>query len=217
MPKEAFLHWTHPIFSLLSLRISFTRSPTLHTNLCKSCDSILKNPCGSPVPACIQAKSFQSRPTLCDPVDCSPQASLSMGFSRQGYRSGLLCPSVGGLPDPGIEPSSPAAPALADRFFTWFFTGSLQIPYMKGSSKSGTHLTFLSYFFSHVPAPSPGLLQPSLFRSNSEFSCPQASCHHLMQYFSFPIPLPCLRPRLLAHRLSVPAWSGLPPPLPQTE
>ena len=151
------------------------------------------------------------------PWTVAPQASLSMGFSRQGYRSGLLCPSVGGLPDPGIEPSSPAAPALADRFFTWFFTGSLQIPYMKGSSKSGTHLTFLSYFFSHVPAPSPGLLQPSLFRSKSEFSCPQASCHHLMQYFSFPIPLPCLRPRLLAHRLSVPAWSGLPPPLPQTE
>ena len=79
VPKEAFLHWTHPIFSLLSLRISFTRSPTLHTNLCKSCDSILKNPCGSPVPACIQAKSLQSCPTLCDPVDCSPP-----GFSVHG-------------------------------------------------------------------------------------------------------------------------------------
>ena len=26
--------------------------------------------------------------TLCDPVDCSPQAPLSMGFSRQEYWSG---------------------------------------------------------------------------------------------------------------------------------
>ena len=27
----------------------------------------------------------QSRPTPLDPMDCSPQAPLSMGFSRQGY------------------------------------------------------------------------------------------------------------------------------------
>ena len=36
------------------------------------------------------------------------QASLSMGFSRQEYWSGLLFPSPGDLPDPGIEPRSPA-------------------------------------------------------------------------------------------------------------
>ena len=36
------------------------------------------------------------------------QASLSMGFSRQEYWSGLPCPSPGDLPDPGIEPRSPA-------------------------------------------------------------------------------------------------------------
>ena len=32
------------------------------------------------------------------------QAPLSMGFSRQEYWSGFLCPSPGDLPDPGIEP-----------------------------------------------------------------------------------------------------------------
>ena len=32
------------------------------------------------------------------------QAPLSMGFSRQEYQSGLPCPPVGDLPDPGIEP-----------------------------------------------------------------------------------------------------------------
>ena len=36
------------------------------------------------------------------------QAPLSMGFSRQEYWSGLPFPSPGDLPDPGIEPRSPA-------------------------------------------------------------------------------------------------------------
>ena len=36
---------------------------------------------------------------------------LSMGFSRQEYWSGLLFPSPGDLPDPGIEPQSPALQA----------------------------------------------------------------------------------------------------------
>ena len=30
-----------------------------------------------------------------------------MGFLRQEYWSGLLCPPPGDLPDPGIEPASP--------------------------------------------------------------------------------------------------------------
>ena len=50
--------------------------------------------------------------------DCSPlahQAPLSMEFSRQKYWSGLSFPPPGDLPDPGIEPASPA---LAGRFFT---------------------------------------------------------------------------------------------------
>ena len=32
------------------------------------------------------------------------QAPPSMGFSRQGYSSGLPFPSLGDLPGPGIEP-----------------------------------------------------------------------------------------------------------------
>jgi len=36
------------------------------------------------------------------------QASLSMGFSRQEYWSGLPFPSPGDLPDPGIKPAFPA-------------------------------------------------------------------------------------------------------------
>ena len=46
------------------------------------------------------------------------QAPLSMGFSRQGYWSGLPCPPSGDLPNPGIELTSLMSPALAGGFFT---------------------------------------------------------------------------------------------------
>ena len=46
------------------------------------------------------------------------QAPLTMRFPRQEYWSRLSFPSPGGLPDPGMEPMSPASPALASRFFT---------------------------------------------------------------------------------------------------
>ena len=46
------------------------------------------------------------------------QAPRSMGFSRQKYWSGLLFPSPGDLPNPGIVPVFPQASALAGRFFT---------------------------------------------------------------------------------------------------
>ena len=39
------------------------------------------------------------------------QAPLSMRFSRQGYWSGLPFPSPGDLPNPGMEPRSPALEA----------------------------------------------------------------------------------------------------------
>ena len=39
------------------------------------------------------------------------QAPLFMGFSRQEYWSGKLLLSAGDLPDPGIEPGSPALQA----------------------------------------------------------------------------------------------------------
>ena len=41
------------------------------------------------------------------------QAPPSMGFSKQGYWSGLPFPSPGDLPNPGIEPGSPKLQADA--------------------------------------------------------------------------------------------------------
>ena len=53
----------------------------------------------------------QSCLILSDPMDCSHQAPLSMGFFRHEYWSGLPFPLPGDLPDPGIKPMSPALQA----------------------------------------------------------------------------------------------------------
>ena len=45
--------------------------------------------------------------TLWDPMDCSSAGSSNHGFPRQEYWSGLPFPSLGDVPDPGIEPRSP--------------------------------------------------------------------------------------------------------------
>ena len=46
--------------------------------------------------------------TFATPWTVAHQSPLSMGFSRQEYWNGLPFPSPGDLPDPGIEPGSPA-------------------------------------------------------------------------------------------------------------
>ena len=50
--------------------------------------------------------------TLVTPWTVPHQTALSMGFPRQEYWSGLPFPIPGDLPDPGITPASPVAPAL---------------------------------------------------------------------------------------------------------
>ena len=45
-------------------------------------------------------------------------APLSIGFPRQEYWSGLPFPSPGDCPNPGIELTSHASPALAGGFFS---------------------------------------------------------------------------------------------------
>ena len=68
--------------------------------------------------ACVCAQSLQSCLTLCNPLDCSPPGSCVLGFSKQGYWSGLPSPPPEDLPNSGIEPRSLMSPALADGFFT---------------------------------------------------------------------------------------------------
>ena len=58
------------------------------------------------------AQLFSRAQLFATPGSVAHQAPLSIGFSRQEYWSGLPCPSLEDLPDPGIEPVSPVAPAL---------------------------------------------------------------------------------------------------------
>ena len=58
-------------------------------------------------------KSLSRVRLFATPWAAAYQASPSIGFSRQEYWSGLPFPSPGDLPDPGIEPGSPALEADA--------------------------------------------------------------------------------------------------------
>ena len=61
----------------------------------------------------VKVKSLSRVRLFATPWTVAYQAPLSMGFSRQEYWSGLPFPSPGDLPDPGIEPWSPALQADA--------------------------------------------------------------------------------------------------------
>ena len=64
---------------------------------------------------CVCVCVTQLYPTLCDPMDCTHQASPSMEISQARILEWLPFPSPGDLPNPGINPVSPE---LAGRFFT---------------------------------------------------------------------------------------------------
>ena len=56
----------------------------------------------------VKIKSLSRVPLFVTPWTVAYQDPPSMGFSRQEYWSGVSFPSPGDLPDPGIEPGSPA-------------------------------------------------------------------------------------------------------------
>ena len=67
---------------------------------------------------CMHAQLFNRVWLFATPQTIAHQAPLSVGFSWQEYWSELPFHSPKVLPDPGIEPMSPASPALAGRLFT---------------------------------------------------------------------------------------------------
>ena len=70
---------------------------------------------------CVCAQLLSLVQLFVTPWTIACQTSLPMEFSRQGYWSGLPYPPLGDLPNPGIEPLSPA---LAGRFFTTVPSGN---------------------------------------------------------------------------------------------
>ena len=70
------------------------------------------------------------------------QAPLSVGFSRQECWNGLPFPSPGDLPDPGIEPRSPAL--QADAFTVWATREALRIN--TTNSKKNSKINRITFF-----------------------------------------------------------------------
>ena len=115
----------HPLVRIPSGRtFYFFVHVTLHPNIspfCISCWEAHKGNSGltqlTHVPhkcVCVWPVMFNSCVT---PWTVAHQAPLSMGFSKREHCRGLPCPSPGDLPDPGMEPTSLASPALAGGFF----------------------------------------------------------------------------------------------------
>ena len=70
------------------------------------------------VHVCVCAKSLQSCPTLCDPMDCSlPGSSVHKIFQARTLEW-VAISSSSDLPNPGIEPESLMSSVLAAGFFT---------------------------------------------------------------------------------------------------
>ena len=124
-PSQAWCVMTlHPC-DVLSQSAAAAKSLQSCPTLCSPIDG---SPPGSPVPGILQArtlewvaisfsnaskwkvkvKSLSSVQLVATPWTAAYQAPLSMGFSRQEYWSRLPCPPPGDLPNPGIEPGSPA-------------------------------------------------------------------------------------------------------------
>ena len=60
----------------------------------------------------------QSRPTLCDPMDCSPPGSSVHWILQARVLEWVAVPSSRGSSQPGIELAFPVSPTLAGGFFT---------------------------------------------------------------------------------------------------
>ena len=79
----------------------------------------------------------QPCPVLCDPMDCSPPGSPVHGILQIITLEWVShFPSPGNLPNPGIEPGSPA---FAGRFFTVWATGEA-LYHIPLASRSGWNL-----------------------------------------------------------------------------
>ena len=79
------------------------------------------------------------------------QVSLSLGFSRQEYWSGLSCPSPGNLPNPGIDPGSPALQADSLPLNLQIALGSMAILKIFILLIQGNRVSFHFFKLSSIP------------------------------------------------------------------
>ena len=80
---------------------------------------------------CLPGKLLQPCPTLCNPMDCRLPGSSVHGILQARILEGVAIPSLGDLPDPGIEPQELETTKrlkntflyfLANKLSCWYFT-----------------------------------------------------------------------------------------------
>ena len=118
-----------PLIFLLCLVLTFSECHRVGGTQLIAFSDWLLSPRGG---GCLVAESCL---TLCNPMDCSFSAD---GISQARILNRLPFPSPGDLPDPGIEPPSPAS---AGRFFTTEPPGKSRL-----LSPSHMHLRLLYVF-----------------------------------------------------------------------
>ena len=67
---------------------------------------------------CVHAKSLQSHPTLCNPMDCEPPGFSVHGILQTRILEWVAMPSSGDLPYPGNWTCISCGSCIAGRFFT---------------------------------------------------------------------------------------------------
>ena len=138
--QDASFLYTEPLGRVLGLWIALEDAmlengclwfiPGSHTGEA-TCLSLVTCPHPPRVYTCV----LDSVGLFATPWTVAHQAPLSMGFFRQEYWSRLPLPTPGDLPNPGIEPVSPASPALAGGFFTTEPSGKPPAPMEEGPGK----------------------------------------------------------------------------------
>ena len=104
---------TRALFSL-SLTAGWLARTTMEAPLCPT--------------LCVRAQPLCRVRLFATPWTVARQAPLSMEFLREDYWSGLPLPCPGDLPDPRIEPASPASPALTGGCFNTEPPGKPKLP-----------------------------------------------------------------------------------------
>ena len=129
-----------------------------------------------------ESEVSQSCPTLCNPVDCSPPGSSIHGIPQAKILE-LPFPSPGDLPNPGIEPGSPAlqADALTSKppgkplqcysYVQYYYWGKL------GEGYTGA----LQYFFSSYESCCLVAKSCLTFWDPMDYSPPASSAHGISQ------------------------------------
>ena len=94
-------------------------SAQLLRNHCSQHPGGSRSPASTAFPTfCMRAKSLQSCPSLCDPVDCSPPGSSVHGTLQATILEWVVMPCSRGSSQPRIEPTSLVSPVLAGGVFT---------------------------------------------------------------------------------------------------